>query len=165
MAELSKPRLGGPDRVPSTTVSGQPSMAARWWGSSWRSGPDTCLACVPSTESPTVVPSRRRRPRASPPSSGPFRPTCEPAGAARRRGRPPRTSLRDGRSPALEAQVNGATFPRTHRQPFNGAPSTARTSVRLDGPLDSRSSIGNQNDAPYRAGCRGWPDSWGLCPR
>ena len=51
------------------------------------------------------------------PSDSRCRPSCGPAAGTRRRGRPPRTSTPDDRSPTHEARANGATFPGTHRRP------------------------------------------------
>ena len=56
------------------------------------------------------------RPRPSSPSTGPCPPTSAPAAAARRWGRPPKPSRRD--------DINGATFPTTHRRALTPTRST-----------------------------------------
>lgn len=65
-------------------------------------------------------------------------------------GKAPRTSSRDDRSLAREAQANGATFPGGHPQPPAPVSSTKRTPVLLERLLDNRSSIGNQVAKTWR---------------
>ena len=93
------------------------------------------------------VDPRRGQSRSSP-STGPCPPRSAPAGAARRRGRPPRTVLTGQSKPHARGAGKRGDLP----QPASSA-APRRRPTSTDEPLDNPSSIGNQFRQPDSA-CR-----------